>query len=193
MSNMTSTRDCLICHTPFVPKYPNRARGSSTCGKPCAMVIAYRNRKPADHLARFLAKVNKDGPVPACEPSLGQCWLWTAYINRSGYGQIGWNGRKDGAHRVSYMLHIGLIPEGLTIDHLCRNPPCVNPSHLEVVTASENSKRASAARTRCSRGHEYDDSYVGSKGYVIRRCTVCVRIRDKRYADRQRERRLAAV
>src|SRR4051812_32042472 len=86
---------------------------------------------------RFWAKVNRDGPVPEFNPSLGPCWLWTA-ATRNGYGKIG---RKvEGAfhtydaHRVSYESLRGCIPTGMQLDHLCRVNGCVNPDHLEPVT-----------------------------------------------------------
>src|SRR5215471_3586165 len=89
------------------------------------------------------------------------CWIWTASANNQGYGQI-WH-REDGkprlAHRLVYELLIGPVPEGLTLDHTCRNPLCVNPAHLEPVTQRENIARgmspgAIAQRTgRCRRGH----------------------------------------
>jgi HNH endonuclease len=72
------------------------------------------------------------------------CWLWTGAIDR-GYGQFVWNGRKR-AHRVAYELIIGPIPEGLELDHLCRNKSCVRPEHLEPVTKAENIRRQWASK-----------------------------------------------
>lgn len=73
------------------------------------------------------------------------CWLWTAGTSTAGYGVIRRNSRNHYAHRVIYEYLVGPIPEGLVIDHLCKNPPCQNPLHMEVVTIGENVKRGTAA------------------------------------------------
>jgi hypothetical protein len=69
------------------------------------------------------------------------CWHWTGYLS-SGYGFITVRGERHSAHRFSYVVHRGPIPEGLTLDHLCRVTRCVNPWHVEPVTPSVNSRRA---------------------------------------------------
>jgi len=71
------------------------------------------------------------------------CWLWGRAVNWSGYGQMGMGGNPLAlAHRVSYELFIGLIPDGLHIDHLCGTRKCVNPAHLEAVTQQDNNRRS---------------------------------------------------
>ena len=75
-----------------------------------------------DDEARFWTKVNK---------SSGSCWLWVGGISRYGYGEFWHNGGNYRAHRFSYELLVGPIPEGLQIDHLCRVRNCVNPARLE--------------------------------------------------------------
>jgi hypothetical protein len=74
------------------------------------------------------------------------CWLWVGAIGSSGYGRLKVAGRDVGAHRFAFELLVGPIPEGLTIDHLCRNRPCVKPDHLEPVTLAENTRRANKAQ-----------------------------------------------
>ena len=84
-------------------------------------------------LSRLEAKI-------AHEPNTG-CWLWAGALNRDGYGSVHMDGHNLGAHRVVYESEVGPIPDGLEIDHLCRTRCCVNPAHLEPVTAKENARR----------------------------------------------------
>lgn len=99
---------------------------------------------------RFWTKVNKSAP--------NGCWEWTAKRD-NGYGRIWIKGRLFAAHRVAYELMRGQIPEGLTIDHLCRNRRCVNPEHLEVVSMRVNILRSdsvsavNARKEHCPFGH----------------------------------------
>jgi hypothetical protein len=123
---------------------------------------------------RFWAKVDKTS----------DCWIWTAHKVK-GYGQFrlgGKGSRQVGAHRVSYEWAHGPIPETLQLDHLCRNPVCVNPDHLEPVTSRVNMLRgqtfaaANAGKTHCPQGHPYDlfNTYE-YKG--MRTCRACRRLK----------------
>lgn len=70
-----------------------------------------------------------------------KCWLWTASLDRDGYARIAIGGKVRFAHRISYESYKGPIPQGMSIDHLCRTRNCVNPNHLEAVTHKENVNR----------------------------------------------------
>ena len=70
------------------------------------------------------------------------CWLWTGYRTRHGYGGFG----RDRAYTVAYTWFVGKFETGMSLDHLCRTPACVNPDHLEMVTPAENSRRAIYSR-----------------------------------------------
>lgn len=76
----------------------------------------------------------------------GGCWEWTGAKNDVGYGQLFHDGRMEYAHRISLSLADRQVPPGLFVDHLCRNPGCVNPDHLEAVTHGENVRRGRATR-----------------------------------------------
>jgi hypothetical protein len=103
---------------------------------------------------RFWPKVGKDGPVPAHQPELGPCWVWTKAVDRRGYGRLGAGGHDGGAlaaHRVSWELAHGRIPDGLWVLHHCDNPPCVRPSHLFLGVHIDNVEDATQ-KGRLNRG-----------------------------------------
>ena len=107
------------------------------------------------------------------------CWVWSGNRDRQGYGRIGFLGRRSMlAHRASYQARVGFIPDGITLDHLCRNRACVNPDHLEPVSLSENCKRQAARCSKvshCPQGHPYsgDNLVIHANGF--RRCRACAR------------------
>lgn len=104
------------------------------------------------------------------------CWIWVACLDVKGYGRVSVGGRMKLAHRVSYALHIGPIPEGLTLDHLCRVPRCVNPAHLEPVTHAENMHRGERARkTHCKKGRPFDEANTYFGVGDRRECRACHR------------------
>jgi hypothetical protein len=107
------------------------------------------------------------------------CWEWTGAHHRRGYGTFGVGGRRTMlAHRFMYELLVGPIPDGLVLDHLCRNTSCVNPEHLEAVTQAENLRRAVRLPiTHCKHGHEYDEANTAYNPAGARRCRECNRIR----------------
>ena len=150
-----------------------------------ALAVRKRGVTPKPLAERFWPKVNKNGPVPDFAPELGNCWDWTGSLSQAGYGQFG-RGKKVGvpglAHRISFMLVRGDIPKGYSLDHLCRRPPCVNPSHLDPVPHRENCRRGMKGelRTHCKNGHPYEpnNTYIAPKtGH--RSCVIC-RVASKR-------------
>jgi hypothetical protein len=92
---------------------------------------------------RLWAKVDKNGPTPAHCPELGPCWVWIGKTKSHGYGQIRYQEKGIGTHRVAWSLTHGSIPDGLFVCHKCDNPPCCNPSHLFLGTTTENQQDAS--------------------------------------------------
>lgn len=130
---------------------------------------------------RFWAKVRQQD----------ECWQWTAYVHPEGYGRFRVGQRVLQAHRWSYEYLVGPIPEGLEIDHLCRNRACVRPDHLEPVTTEENIRRGelylvSGAKTHCPQRHEYtpENTYVRPNG--SRQCRTCKREQLRAWRGRQR-------
>jgi len=108
------------------------------------------------------------------------CWLWTGDLTPNGYGRWrkGPGQPREMAHRTSYEHWVGPIPEGMTLDHLCRTRNCVRPDHLEPVTPSENTMRQdhhARNRTHCPKGHPYDDANTYTDPAGKRRCRACAR------------------
>lgn len=92
-----------------------------------------KTASPPEH--RFWNTVDLNGPI---HPVYGKCWIWLGGKSRNGYGQFTISNRGIRAHRYSYELHIGPIPEGLSVLHHCDNPSCVNPKHLFVGSTFDN-------------------------------------------------------
>jgi hypothetical protein len=148
-------------------------------------IIHYRRWKrtgrfePPKVTERFWTKVDKDGPLSGFRSDLGPCWIWTAStFGEEGYGAFAIAGETVGAHVYAYVTEVGIVPDGLELDHLCHVRSCVRPSHLEPVTPEENMRRQihkGTKKTRCIRGHEFtpENTYVTKRGH--RRCQTCHR------------------
>ncbi len=100
------------------------------------------SRDPSSLPARIAAKILVDQETG--------CWLWTGATDGSGYGRAYWQGQRPRAHRLTYELLLSPVPDGLVLDHLCRNRACVNPAHLEPVTHAENCRRAGITQRQFS-------------------------------------------
>ena len=111
------------------------------------------------------------------------CWEWNGACNAHGYGVFELFGAYPLAHRVAYELLVKPIPNGMQLDHLCRNHGCVNPVHLEIVPSGENTKRGRDSRgkpTHCPSGHPYtpENTMIDSKGH--QHCKICHRASSRR-------------
>jgi hypothetical protein len=114
------------------------------------------------------------------------CWEWLACRNAFGYGVLKPPSfdKLMLAHRYTYELLVGPIPDGLQLDHLCRNRGCVNPAHLEPVTNRENCQRGQAGafyrnKTHCPQGHPYDETNTYRTSVGGRMCKACITRRSK--------------
>lgn len=137
-------------------------------------------RRPA--LERFHAQVEKTEA----------CWNWIGAKQSGGYGRFNADGGRGGrvvlVHRWAYEQFVGPIPDDMTIDHLCRNTPCVNPDHMEVVTREVNSWRANTNKdkTHCQHGHELtpDNVYIAPSRPTTRDCIKCRKARRRARYER---------
>lgn len=138
-------------------------------------------------IPRFLAKVQylDNG-----------CWQWMGAMHRHGYGAFGIGSDIQGyAHRWSYLFFVGNIPSGFVVDHLCRNPGCVNPDHLEPVPTRVNTMRGTLpevtraryrAQTHCRRGHPFDEQNTYRHPSGRRVCRACFRQYDRSWKRAKR-------
>jgi HNH endonuclease len=153
-----------------------------------------------EYIRRFWQNVHKTD----------SCWEWRGTTDYYGYGRYYASSpyseiRTTIAHRIAFIIEVSDIPEGLELDHLCRNRPCVNPAHLEPVTGQENKRRAAPFKpkihyrrsyaqiaklhTHCRRGHEYTDDntrYQYDKKYDMMRraCRACIKAKRHAYYER---------
>lgn len=141
----------------------------------------------SDREAKFWARVDRGSEI--------DCWPWLAGTRSTGYGSFYDGSRNVSAHRWAYELLVGPIPEGMVLDHRCRNRLCVNPAHLDPTTNRENVLRGvghtamNARKTHCKHGHEFTpENTYENKG--MRYCRACNRINNRASRRRRRERAL---
>lgn len=171
---MPQRHTCELCGAEFT-RYG--VRPYRFCSHGCkAKAVGLARTRPK--LERFMEKIEVD--------SATGCWNWLAFCDRWGYGRFKWSSDKGMvAFRAAWLLFRGPVPEGLELDHLCRNARCVNPDHLEPVTTRENILRSdnpaarNARKTHCKHGHPFDEenTYVDRDGR--RSCRACARGRGR--------------
>lgn len=154
-------------------------RAAVTARSTTSETVAMNNDDRARVLARFWSKVNKTDT----------CWLWTgARVPSNGveYGSFHLGPRKTTrAHRAAYLLLVGEIPDGLTLDHLCGTLLCVRPDHLEPVTLRQNILRGGgpaaihARQDVCGRGHPFSEENTHIRKGGWRACKTCRRVSNR--------------
>jgi hypothetical protein len=134
-------------------------------------------------LAHFHSRYARGGP--------DECWIWLGEPNHNGYGIIEQRGQKIRAHRLALVLHLGRdLKPGKVPNHMCENPPCVNPAHLQESTQRENVLHGNTitseqrARTHCPQGHELSEKNCVPSHWARgwRSCLTC----DRATANKQR-------
>lgn len=160
-------------------RYPSYAKSSVTSalsGRSWSSIQAKAKRlgilRSVSTETRFWDKVDKSSSTTGeCDTP---CWLWLGKISPQGYAHFHYDDSVSCAHRYSFELNRGPIPDGMEVHHVCYNRACVNPNHLEIMTHEDNVRDAARKITQCPYGHEYTDE--NTKIYKdSRRCRECHR------------------
>jgi hypothetical protein len=154
-------------------------------------VVSIRKRRISP-LGLFWSYVDKESNVFAfVNGERSECWIWRGWPTGDGYGRFSFEGTEWLAHRLAWTIENGPIPDGLQLDHLCRNRPCVRPEHTEPVTNRENGRRGlgghiNRSKLYCPSGHPYNAANTKVTSDGRRRCILCDRRRMRDYMKRKR-------
>lgn len=187
------TKEGLAMNATRTPRYTGASiEFASSPAEKCIVDSCLRRKRPSGYCSKHYNNYVRHGsPIapPKWEPvepriwthvePTGFCWEWTGRVETTGYGKFSYRGAQVLAHRFVYELLVGPIPSGMQIDHLCHNRACVNPDHLEPVSARINQLRSmspsgqNVRKTHCPKGHPYDEenTYVTPNGG--RQCRAC--------------------
>ena len=183
-------RDCRACNRERSLRYKERRRQAGNPVREQRVGRRLPNPQPpyaADVAERFWSKVQKGAD--------SDCWEWVGGL-RQGYGFFAIDRWVKAAHRVAYELLVGPIAEGMTVDHRCLFPACVNPSHFEIVSLGENGRRGCLEarvyeqKTHCKRGHELVGDNVRTDKRGQRSCRACHLLRGRARYSAEAARRL---
>lgn len=157
MTSKNRSKNCINCRSEFHEK-PRESNKQWDAREYCSMQCNNSSQKRVtcifERLERF--QIISDG-----------CWSWSGAKDGNGYGIISNRNKGDKspekAHRVSYEKHNGEIPKGMVIRHMCDNPECTNPEHLEIGTQTDNMQDCSKRKRLNPKS--FDNLKAGAKGY----------------------------
>jgi hypothetical protein len=169
----------------------DRSEVCPTCGAAFVLPAGSSARYCSPKCAYACFRFDPNRVWDRVERDANGCLVWMGYLGSWGYGQLQASGKHVYAHRYVYEMLVGPIPKGKVIDHLCRNPRCVNIDHLEVVDVQTNTLRGAgpsalnARKTHCAHGHPFDaiNTYWTPKGK--RACRACRRLTARRLYHRR--------
>lgn len=151
--------------------------------KPLGLCQMHYDRKRRRGTLEPLVKLTREETFWSRVDASGDCWEWTRGKTSGGYGEFRVGYTQWSTHRYAWVNLVGEIPEGMHLDHLCRNRICCNPDHLEIVTGRVNILRGegfsahNARKTHCNRGHELteENTYTATRksGTTWRACRKC--------------------